>query len=103
MNSINSLFCTAGSAIWFAPGGSDTPGFLPGAHSQTKQAADPVRILIVEDEILVAIDIRIMLEANGYVVIGMAASAEQAITIAGRERPDLVLMDVRLEGGRDGV
>jgi CheY-like chemotaxis protein len=61
------------------------------------------RILIVEDEALVAMATSQLLEDAGYEVVGMAADTAQAIRLAERERPDLVLMDIRLRGGDDGV
>ncbi len=61
------------------------------------------RILIVEDEMVVALDIEQRLIRLGYVVVGQAASADAALAIAARERPDLVLMDIRLKGPRDGI
>lgn len=65
--------------------------------------SSPVRVLVVEDEILIAVDIRATLVASGYVVVGIAATADQAVAAAIRERPDIVLMDIRLAGSRDGI
>jgi len=61
------------------------------------------RILIVEDEHLVARHLELTLEDGGYEVAGVATTAGQALFVAGRERPDLVLMDIRLPGHVDGV
>ncbi len=61
------------------------------------------RILIVEDERLVARDIHSQLSASHYRIVGVAASGEDAVAMAKAERPDLVLMDVHLEGTMDGV
>ena len=61
------------------------------------------RILIVEDEYLVAKHLRLALEDDGYEVAGVAASSRQALFVAERERPDLVLMDVHIRGDVDGV
>jgi len=61
------------------------------------------RILIVEDERIVAADISARLKQMGYQPVGQAASGEKAIALAGELRPDLVLMDIRLEGEMDGV
>jgi two-component system, response regulator PdtaR len=63
----------------------------------------PRRILVVEDEVFVRLDIEQELERAGYEVVGSAESATEAILVAERERPDLVLMDVRLVGSRDGI
>ncbi|MBL0210984.1 MAG: PAS domain S-box protein [Holophagaceae bacterium] len=61
------------------------------------------RILIVEDEPFVARDIRKQLEELGYDPVADTPRAEDAITLAERLRPDLVLMDIRLEGEMDGI
>lgn len=63
----------------------------------------PASILIVEDEAIVALDLRMQLEDLGYDVIGIADQSEDALKIAAAQRPDLVLMDVRLKGPVDGV
>lgn len=60
-------------------------------------------LLIVEDEAIVALDLRLQLEGLGYEVTGVAASAEAAIELVDRRRPDLILMDVRLQGALDGI
>jgi DNA-binding response OmpR family regulator len=61
------------------------------------------RVLIVEDEYFVALISEGALSEAGFVVVGMAATQEQAIELAGTERPDVVLMDIRLGGTGDGV
>jgi CheY-like chemotaxis protein len=61
------------------------------------------RALIVEDEILIAEELRERLSRLGFSVIAAVDSAEEGIAIATRERPDLVLMDIRLKGAKDGV
>lgn len=61
------------------------------------------RILIVEDEAVVALDIERRVRDLGYGISGTAATAEEALKIAERERPDLVLMDIRLKGLMDGI
>ncbi len=62
-----------------------------------------VNILIVEDERIVACDIRHGLERFGYTVVGMASSGEEAITAAMEKGPDIILMDVTLGDGIDGI
>ncbi|MBC7185639.1 MAG: response regulator [Calditrichaeota bacterium] len=64
---------------------------------------DKAKILVVEDEQIVALDMKGMLQRLGYVVTGLAATGEQAIDKAGLTRPDLVLMDIKLRGEMDGV
>ena len=61
------------------------------------------RLLIVEDEQIVALDLQSVLEDLGYTVAGRADSAETAIALAVATRPDLVLMDINLAGRYDGV
>ncbi len=62
-----------------------------------------VKILVVEDETLVAEDIRECLNARGYDVPLIARSGEEALQQASALRPDLVLMDIRLRGEIDGI
>ncbi len=62
-----------------------------------------LRILIVEDEQIVAEDLESKLTKIGHQVVGTAGSGEDAITVAERIRPELVLMDVRLQGKMDGT
>jgi PAS domain S-box-containing protein len=60
-------------------------------------------ILVVEDEAIVAMDIEDRLTAMGYQLGGAAASGEQALALAEAGHPDLVLMDIRLQGAMDGI
>lgn len=61
------------------------------------------RILVVEDEGIVAMDIQNSLESLGYKGAEVASTGEEALERAGEITPDLVLMDIRLGGGMDGV
>ncbi len=67
---------------------------------QTRSAA---RLLVVEDEHLVAMHLEARLQAMGYQVLGVAGSGEDAIRLAGEHKPNLVLMDIHLQGAMDGV
>ena len=60
------------------------------------------RILIVEDEVLIAEDIRGQLLGLGYEVVGMTNSGEKAVRLAEALQPDLILMDVSLMGSMNG-
>ncbi|CUT12660.1 Sensor protein [Bradyrhizobium sp.] len=60
-------------------------------------------MLIVEDEFFIALDAEEQVKSLGHSVVGTAVSAEQAIRLAGEEKPDLVLMDIRLIGPVDGI
>jgi signal transduction histidine kinase len=66
-------------------------------------APKPHTVLIVEDESLVADDLQHTLAGMGYEVSAIAASAEEAIARASEKCPDIVLMDIRIEGKRDGI
>lgn len=61
------------------------------------------RILVVEDEHIVAMGIKKMLKSLGYTVTGIASSGEDAISKAESTFPDIVLMDIMLKGNMDGV
>ena len=61
------------------------------------------KILIVEDESIIAEDISDSLISLGYRITGMVYSGEEAIEAAAKFRPDLVLMDVNLQGEIDGI
>jgi two-component system cell cycle sensor histidine kinase/response regulator CckA len=61
------------------------------------------RILVVEDEVIIAMEIRDRLGKLGYTVTGVAPSGEEAIRKMVETQPDLVLMDIMLEGPMDGV
>jgi len=66
-------------------------------------AAKVRRVLIVEDEAITALDLATELAAMGYDVCGVVDTAEAAVGTAVRERPAVVLMDIRLANGGDGV
>ncbi|MGQ9855065.1 MAG: PAS domain S-box protein, partial [Candidatus Oleimicrobiaceae bacterium] len=61
------------------------------------------RILIVEDEALVAADVAQLLEKSGHLVIGRVATGKAALAAVQKDRPDLVLMDIGLKGELDGI
>jgi len=63
----------------------------------------PKKILIVEDEGIVALDLQDRLEQLGYEVCGIADTAKIALKMAAKHSPDLVLMDIVLKGERDGI
>lgn len=61
------------------------------------------RILVVEDDYFVAIDLEGGLREAGLQVLGPVPTAEEALALAKVERPVLVLMDIRLAGSKDGI
>jgi two-component system, cell cycle sensor histidine kinase and response regulator CckA len=62
-----------------------------------------LRIAVCEDERIVALDIRNFLQRNGYEVCGLYVAAEDLLASVEPEQPDLVLMDIHLQGSMDGV
>ncbi|MEI6874466.1 MAG: diguanylate cyclase, partial [Spirochaetota bacterium] len=61
------------------------------------------KILIVEDEKVIALDIQRRLERYGYSVVGMASEGPEAIAVVGERRPDIILMDIELPGPMNGI
>lgn len=61
------------------------------------------RVLIVEDEKIIAIDLQRRLERFGYSVVGMAGEGKEAVALALDLEPDIILMDIILSGAMDGV
>ncbi len=61
------------------------------------------KVLIVEDEFIVANDLRLILTQAGYNVTGIAASATEADEYVQKQKPDLVILDIRLEGKLSGI
>lgn len=64
---------------------------------------DPINVLVVEDNSLIAEGTRALLERNGMKVIAICANGEDAIEVARTKKPDLVLMDISLAGAIDGI
>ena len=64
---------------------------------------DPIKILIVEDEMLIGANISLQLTTLGYEVIGIVPRAEEALSCVQQDRPDIILMDINLKGELDGV
>ncbi len=61
------------------------------------------RLILVEDEFVIAKDIESQLNGTGYEIVGIVATGEDAIARAGELRPDVVLMDIVLKGQMDGI
>jgi DNA-binding response OmpR family regulator len=62
-----------------------------------------MRVLIVEDEVLLAVELEHVLSDAGHSVVGHAMEGEEAVQIASAHRPDLALVDVHLQDGPTGV
>lgn len=61
------------------------------------------RILVVEDDLLQVLDLEKALQSHGHTICGVANTGDQAVAFARERRPDIVLMDVRLADGSDGI
>ena len=61
------------------------------------------KVLIVEDDMIISLVIENMVKELGHNVVGKATSGEEAINLALENKPDLVLMDIRLKGEMDGI
>jgi two-component system, response regulator PdtaR len=89
---------------------SALPSSRPGvvfAHEERSGAparrAAAERILLIEDDFLVAAQIEAALIEVGFEIAGIGASADEAIELASSQRPVLCVMDIRLAGARDGI
>jgi two-component system, response regulator PdtaR len=68
----------------------------------TSQAPTPRRVLVAEDEALIRLDLAEMLKEEGYEVIAQAGDGQEAVEMAEKLKPDLVIMDVKMPR-RDGI
>jgi DNA-binding NarL/FixJ family response regulator len=85
---------------------SETTGKQQSQAANDRQNTGPARlsrILLVEDDYIAATDAEAALLDAGFEVIGPANSAEEAIELAHTEMPELIVMDIRLTGPRDGI
>src|SRR6266571_3237518 len=67
------------------------------------KAPQPPRVLVVEDEVIVAMDFERRLKRLGYTVAGVAHDGSQAIEKASEDKPELILMDINLGQGMSGI
>ena len=72
-------------------------------HIQEAEIMRKDAILIVEDEIIVAADLEMKLKQIGYVVAGIASRGREAVDMAQHYKPQLILMDIQLDGSMDGI
>jgi len=73
------------------------------ADPDSSGIADHPKVLVVEDDFLVAMAMELALKEAGLDVVGIARSADEAEALAARHRPKRVVMDIHLAGERDGV
>jgi len=64
---------------------------------------EKAKVLIVEDETIIAMGIENKLQSLGYEVISIVNNGTDAIKKAGEDKPDLILMDIRVKGEMDGI
>ena len=69
----------------------------------TVKTASKAKVMIVEDEVIIASDLKVQLEGLGYEVTIAVTTGEEAIKFAESDPPDLVLMDIILSGKMDGI
>lgn len=79
------------------------PVFAPDAENGPSAQLVGKKVMIVEDDHLVALEAESALLEAGFNVVGIAASNEEAIALAHAAKPDIVIMDIRLAGKRDGI
>jgi len=63
----------------------------------------PQKILVVEDEFIISLELQYRLQELGFEIIGNIASGEEAISLVREVHPDLILMDINLSGDFDGI
>jgi two-component system, response regulator PdtaR len=111
-NPYEDVQCSGPAAIsaagsYFAPGAMGEVGLervqSSADHGGLRASLGRRRLLIVEDDYFIALQSESALTAAGYEVIGIVANAAEAVSTAMRENPDLVLMDIRLARGSDGI
>ena len=73
------------------------------AYGDIPNETAPARLLIVEDDVLLASSLDELLSASGFEVVGIAGSAATAASLAGERHPQLALIDIRLVGPIDGI
>ena len=61
------------------------------------------KILIVEDDIVQFLSTELLMKIWGYEVLGPASSSEQALEITEKDKPDVILMDISIQGKMDGI
>jgi DNA-binding response OmpR family regulator len=84
------------------PGGRGN--FAPAAEGEVSGGVDETeRILIVEDDVLIASQMEAALADDGFEVAGIASTGKEALQLAEAQSPTLVVMDIRLAGDRDGI
>jgi CheY-like chemotaxis protein len=89
--------------LFLAAAASPESNSIERDENRPSEAPRRLRVLVVEDEFFISLHIKELLETLGHEVVAIAISADEAVNIASSERPDVVLMDIRLVGPRDGI
>jgi CheY-like chemotaxis protein len=95
--------CSPSNISWALAISSGDDENFSSQENQVGSAMRSLRVLVVEDEFFISLHMKELLETLGHTVVAIAVSAEEAVGIASTERPDVVLMDIRLIGPRDGI
>lgn len=85
------------------PGADQSPSRPEEAAGRVEDKQGASRVLVVEDDFLIAMQTEIALSAAGFEVVGPATTAEEAVALAGETQPTLAVMDIRLASKRDGI
>jgi CheY-like chemotaxis protein/DNA-directed RNA polymerase specialized sigma24 family protein len=85
-----------------AVGEAEVDALLDEAKAELRRQP-PSRVLVVEDEPVIALDIATSLEGNGHTVVGIATTHRQAVALSRQHRPDLILADIRLADESSGL
>lgn len=72
-------------------------------HERGAARTEPHRLLVVEDQFFIASEIEHWLRSAGHEVVGIATTADEAVALAISDKPDLIIMDIRIDGPRDGI
>ncbi len=86
------------------PSEPDRNSSPPAEETRRKEGKQgPLRVLVVEDDFLIAMQSEVALTAAGFEVVGPATTAEEAVALASEAQPTLAVMDIRLASTRDGI
>lgn len=89
---------------WTMPSDEEGQNSVDGARRPLDpRQQEATRLLIVEDDFLIAMEAEAALSEAGFSVLGVATTAEEAFALARQHQPEVVVMDIRLAGQRDGI
>lgn len=79
------------------------PPTRPGKGSTNYPELKGLRVAVVEDEGLTQMQVRLILQRSGMILVGSATNGKDGIALVLREKPDIVLMDIKMPGAIDGI